>query len=904
MVLVAMMAMVVPCGHLRAQSAETPQLPQHVCAGASVMVDMTESVQTTLGQSERIFLPDGVPCGSLGCSYVSSVTFDAFQPGATVTSVDDINYLRLNIEHSWIGDILINLECPNGQHASLLNWSSTGHSQCTDQVPASNIGWQTDAPNMSKGTFLGQAYDYQASPACDSTLPFNAPGVGWNYCWSNSTTAGITYAPGPGSLIYRAEHRHDGKVDSSDVAARSNFYHPDQSFTSLVGCPLNGTWSIEVMDAWNIDNGYVFSWDLSLNAERVSDTDTCEIVTMYLTGPYISPVGNTLYRLEFPDSLGADTTVSYQFGWTNSCGDTFDTVMYVTIHMPVGGTEQLHGCPMATWNGVGYVFDTTFVSRLTTVYGCDSLVTVNITTGQKSYVDIYDTICRGATYVFYGDTCSTYYTRLYTHTFPDSNAMGCDSVVRLHLNVANITMYVNDTVDGSQLPYTYRGYVFMGEGSQTFISSSEEGCDTVVNYHLHVVNRVYLNYDTLVCQNQMPLKWRGVDFAEADTVVQVFPAADGNDTVVTLALAYLPSYIDTVQGVACLPSGYRFGDSVYYAAGTYTMPFFSQFGCDSTVTLELAVGEMAYVDLVDTFCFDRYYEWHGQTVGGENTEERRFQLSDTVHVPGQCDSVLTLRLVQLARPQLVLTDSVDCQWLEHHLSVATDMPYRHWWSSDGTFVAEDGSLSAVVTPAYAAVVYHVAVDRREEVYCPLEASLALSPVRIPEAAIKLQPEVLTREALGFQAYDVTHDEVMERTWYLDGEMQYSHSNPLEAYADSQSDSVTVTLEVYNGYCRDTAEGVLHVIRVNMFAPNVFAPGQGTDNRFTVETKGVEMLELCIYNRNGLLVYRTDRPAEGWDGRDLDGRPCQQAAYVWLLRYRAADYPEVTRTATGSVTLLR
>ena len=135
-------------------------------------------------------------------------------------------------------------------------------------------------------------------------------------------------------------------------------------------------------------------------------------------------------------------------------------------------------------------------------------------------------------------------------------------------------------------------------------------------------------------------------------------------------------------------------------------------------------------------------------------------------------------------------------------------------------------------------------------------------------------------------------------------MQYSHSNPLEAYADSQSDSVTVTLEVYNGYCRDTADGVLHVIRVNMFAPNVFTPGQGTDNRFMVETKGVEMLELCIYNRNGLLVYRTDRPAEGWDGRDLEGRPCQQAAYVWLLRYRAADYPEVTRTATGSVTLLR
>ena len=68
----------------------------------------------------------------------------------------------------------------------------------------------------------------------------NAPGYGWNYCWSDNTTAGFTYAPGAGSLIYRSVNAngypaafpttYGGNVtifDSSDVAAGTQCYHPD-----------------------------------------------------------------------------------------------------------------------------------------------------------------------------------------------------------------------------------------------------------------------------------------------------------------------------------------------------------------------------------------------------------------------------------------------------------------------------------------------------------------------------------------------------------------------------------------------------------------------------------------------------------------------------------------------------
>ena len=46
--------------------------------------------ETTLSRPGRAFLPDGVPCGLMGCSYRSAVTFADFAPGAHISSEQDI----------------------------------------------------------------------------------------------------------------------------------------------------------------------------------------------------------------------------------------------------------------------------------------------------------------------------------------------------------------------------------------------------------------------------------------------------------------------------------------------------------------------------------------------------------------------------------------------------------------------------------------------------------------------------------------------------------------------------------------------------------------------------------------------------------------------------------------------
>ena len=103
-----------------------------MCAGNSYLITgsyETESeiemyhTQSTLSIADTAFLPDGVPCDPYGCSYRSTLTFTDYNDDAIVESVDDIYYVKINMEHSFIGDIYINITCPNGQKADIMRWA-------------------------------------------------------------------------------------------------------------------------------------------------------------------------------------------------------------------------------------------------------------------------------------------------------------------------------------------------------------------------------------------------------------------------------------------------------------------------------------------------------------------------------------------------------------------------------------------------------------------------------------------------------------------------------------------------------------------------------------------------------------------------------------------------------------
>lgn len=161
-----------------------------------------------------LFIPD-----DQSQCFSNAVTFTNFAPGQVVTQTSDIENFFINFEHSFMGDLTISFICPNGQ---------------TMMVHQQGGG----------GTFLGIPVDNDGLP--------NDEGVGFDYYWSPTATNG-TWAENAGGTL------------------PSGTYESVQPFTNFIGCPLNGSWTIQVCDLWGSDNGFIFDWAVNFNPDLFPD---------------------------------------------------------------------------------------------------------------------------------------------------------------------------------------------------------------------------------------------------------------------------------------------------------------------------------------------------------------------------------------------------------------------------------------------------------------------------------------------------------------------------------------------------------------------------------------------------------------------------------------------------------
>jgi len=71
------------------------------------------------------------------------------------------------------------------------------------------------------------------------------------------------------------------------------------------------------------------------------------------------------------------------------------------------------------------------------------------------------------------------------------------------------------------------------------------------------------------------------------------------------------------------------------------------------------------------------------------------------------------------------------------------------------------------------------------------------------------------------------------------------------------------------------------------------------------SKNVDKFKMYIYNRWGILIYETNNPGNGWDGK-FNGSECPLGIYIWKIIYDDQDIEEhiTNKTLLGHVTLVR
>ncbi len=191
---------------------------------------------------------DGGP-GYCSASYVDSLTFVGFKPGAKLTDVSKLISVCAKLEHTYLGDLQIELIAPDGRSVVLRQF-----------VGRSNGSF-----------FLGHAN------ACDDD---NAPvaGVGYEYCWTAAAATKLLTADSMTCSAPGGCESWDGTPLNSCVVGDTKFdvvparsYLPDVPFSTLAGAELNGTWTFRITDLWQIDNGFLFDWSIQFDPSLVAD---------------------------------------------------------------------------------------------------------------------------------------------------------------------------------------------------------------------------------------------------------------------------------------------------------------------------------------------------------------------------------------------------------------------------------------------------------------------------------------------------------------------------------------------------------------------------------------------------------------------------------------------------------
>ena len=283
-----------------------------MCVGDEI--DLTGAVTGVLYNAEPsvdfgdgLFIPD-----DQGQCFSSQLTFTSFNAQDVVTDANiDIENLFMNFEHSYMGDITITFTCPSNQSI---------------QVHQQGGG----------GTFLG-------IPVDDDALP-DDPGIGFDYWWEPGATNG-TWGDNAGGTL------------------ESGVYESVQPFTNLNGCPLNGTWEMEICDLFASDNGFAFDWSIEfapeLYPEAISFTPTFgpECDSTYWEGPSIVDDGGDCNVVTIsPQFIGEE---SYVYRGQNDFGcyydRTIDVTVVGTIPTVTADQNQYCGSPVTMMANVGDV---------------------------------------------------------------------------------------------------------------------------------------------------------------------------------------------------------------------------------------------------------------------------------------------------------------------------------------------------------------------------------------------------------------------------------------------------------------------------------------------------------------------------------------------------------------------
>jgi len=293
-----------------------------------------------------------------------------------------------------------------------------------------------------------------------------------------------------------------------------------------------------------------------------------------------------------------------------------------------------------TYTNITETKDYTFYGQ--THDGYDSIHTVHINVWPVQYTTINHSMCEGGMHIFGSNKLQlteggTYYDTLTT-------MHGCDSIITLKLTVNQpyFNTRTEHIIEGNSVEFF--GQTYSTSGTYTHYGKTPEGCDSTSI--LQLVVHPLIDTTVIVCKNDLPYlwvnKWNGqvtplyaAGLYRNDTTYD----ADGTQLFYGLQLIVNEPTFDTIRYAMCEGSSYRFHGETLTQTGVYRDTVTAPNGCDSIRTLILTVNKPYFNNRTEHIIEGNSVEFYGQTYSTAGTYTHYGK------TPEGCDSTSVLQVV-------------------------------------------------------------------------------------------------------------------------------------------------------------------------------------------------------------------------------------------------------------------
>lgn len=499
----------------------------------------------------------------------------------------------------------------------------------------------------------------------------------------------------------------------------------------------------------------------------------------------------------------------------------------------------------------------------------DLEVTVNV--ASEITADIDAEICDDESYEL-PDGTTTSDAGLYTFDYLTDE--GCDSIVNINLSIIEIpeTVVEAGICDGESYTLPDDSEVYEA-GTYDVVLTSVDGCDSLVTTELEIWPNFEVDEDVAICDGETYTLPDGTDVDATDTYTVTLQTVNGCDSVINTTLDVYPTYAQTIDAFVCGEGGYTLPDGTdVFETGEYDVTLSTTEGCDSVITTILEVQDLVTIDLQPSICDNESYTLP------DGTNANSTGVYEVMVGADGCDTLYVVDLAVNPTYAFTLQDTI-CAGEKYPLP-------------GGGVVTTGGNHSVLFET----------VNGCDSIY-----NVHLVVLDNPVSSFSVEPRIASVYDGPVQFFnESTGAATLE--WEVEDHGTFDEENPVIDF-NGVAGKYDVCLYTENNFGCNDLYCIHYEVREDftVYIPNAFSPNEdGINDLFYVEGMDIDPQDflLQIFNRYGELVFESTDPTEKWNGQE-PGKEHYSETEIYVYRVTVGSLSGMEKQEfTGQVTALR